>query len=77
MHADLAFCCWSLFKMPPYAYKSVWLSHGEKAGLVCEPISPNVDAHPSTGVRLHMAASALLCPTLGGGGGNTRSPVVG
>lgn len=60
--------------MPPSPYKSVWPSQGVKAGLVCELLCLNVDAHPTTGVGLHMAASALLRPVLSGG--NTRSPVV-
>lgn len=42
--------------MPPSPYKSVWPSHGVKAALVCELLCPNVDAHPTTAVRLHMAA---------------------
>lgn len=60
--------------MPPPPHKSVWPSHGVKAALVCELICTNVDAHPTTGVRLHMAASALLGPALSGGGVKHKEP---
>lgn len=70
MHANLFFFFFSVLELVKNAslpYKSVWPSHGVKAGLDCELICPRVDAHPTTGVRLHMAASTLLCPTLSGG----------
>lgn len=49
MQANPLFPVVELVKNAPLPYKSVWPSHGVKAGLEREPLSPNVDAHPTTG----------------------------